>query len=471
MERLIPEKLKALAAVLPVPLYVVGGSVRDFLAGHAREKGDFADWDVCAPLAGDVFAAAAKKCGFSVRAVYANTGTVKLTDEAGTGVEFSSFRSDEYVRGTHTPAAVFFTENILLDAARRDFTCNAVYYDIGARKFVDPLGGMADIAAKRMRTVRESGRVFGEDGLRLLRLARQCGQLGFQADEATLRGARENAALIDDIAAERVFFELDLMLRADEKYGVRDGQYRALRLLDETRVLDRVLPALAAGRGMEQPAAFHAHDVLEHSLRCVLYAPPSVRWAALLHDVGKPFCKLRDGNFHRHPEEGAVLADGIFRRLKAPSRLRERTCELVLLHMYDMRCDTRERKLRRFLSAHFSLLDDLIALKQADWSACKDDLSFAPAALRWRGVLAQMRAEGVPFSLRELQLNGKELLEGGMPAKYVGKVLHALLLHCAADPQDNRADRLRKIAVGICNDLRTADGTRGDAPAAKKEGG
>ena len=110
MERLIPEKLKTLAAVLPVPLYVVGGSVRDFLAGHAREKGDFVDWDVCAPLAGDVFAAAAKKCGFSVRAVYANTGTVKLTDEAGTGVEFSSFRSDKYVRGTHTPAAVFFTE-------------------------------------------------------------------------------------------------------------------------------------------------------------------------------------------------------------------------------------------------------------------------------------------------------------------------------------------------------------------------
>lgn len=469
MEKFIPEKLKNLSSVLSAPLYVVGGSVRDFLAGHAREEGDFSDWDVCAPVPPEAFAAAAEKCGFFVRSVYKNTGTVKLTDEAGTGVEFSSFRSDEYVRGTHAPAAVWFTQDIVLDAKRRDFTCNAVYYDIKNQKFVDPLGGMADIAAKRMRTVRESRRVFGEDGLRLLRLARQCGQLGFRADEETLCGARENASLIRDIVPERIFAELNLMLRADEKYGVKNGQYLALRVLDETRVLDEILPELAAGRGMEQPAAFHAHDVLEHSLRCVLYAPASIRFAALLHDAGKPFCKMRDGNFYLHPEEGAAIADGIFTRLKSPARLKERTRELILWHMYDMRLDVRERKLRRFFVEHFSILDELIALKQADYSACKDDLSPAPAVRRWNALLSRMRSEGAPFSQRELQLTGKALAEQGIPAPYIGRILHALLLHCAADPQDNRADRLQKIAVGVYNDLRAAEGRKGETQGGKSE--
>lgn len=461
MEKFIPEKLKTLSAVLPAPLYVVGGSVRDFLAGHARAEGDFSDWDVCAPVLPETFAAAAEQCGFLVHSVYKNTGTVKLTDPSGTGVEFSPFRSDEYVRGTHTPAAVWFTQDIVLDAKRRDFTCNAVYYDIKNHSFVDPLGGMSDIAAKRMRTVRESGRVFGEDGLRLLRLARQCGQLGFTPDEETLCGARQNAALIRDIVPERIFAELKLMLCADEKYGVGDGHYRALRVLDQTRVLDEILPELAAGRGMEQPAAFHAYDVLEHSLRCVLYAPASVRFAALLHDAGKPFCKHRDGNFYLHPEEGATLSDAILFRLKAPVKLKAQTRELVLWHMYDMLCDVREKKLRRFFAEHASLLDELISLKQADYSACKNDLSPAPTVARWRELLTRMRAENAPFSLRDLRVTGKELLQAGLPAPYAGKVLHALLLHCAAAPQDNRADRLIRIAFGAYNDLKAAEKAKG----------
>ncbi len=458
MQRFIPQNLKKLAEELPVPLYVVGGSVRDFLAGYAREEGAFADWDVCAPMLPEPFAAAAEKNGFAVRSVYKNTGTVKLTDGSGTEIEFASFRSDQYVRGVHAPVSVCFTQDIEADARRRDFTCNAVYFDIRRGEFADPLGGRADIAAKRMRTVRESGKVFGEDGLRLMRLARQCGQIGFRADEETLQGARANAALIRDIVPERIFAELGLILRADEKHGVADGHYRGLHVLDETGVLDEILPELALGRGMEQPAAFHDHDVLEHSLRCALYAPPEIRFAALLHDVGKPFCMRRDGNYYRHAEEGAALSDAILTRLKAPGRLKKQTHALILWHMYDMLCETRERKLRRFFAENFDFLDDLIALKQADYSACKDDLSPAPTVRRWRAVLARMREEKAPLVLRDLQVTGKALLEGGMPAPYVGKVLHGLLLHCAAEPQDNRADRLMKLAKGVYRDILAAEG-------------
>jgi hypothetical protein len=117
-------------------LYVVGGSVRDFLAGLlAREH----DWDICSPLSADEFVSCANACGFTVKAVYRNTGTVKLHDSDGVDYEYSCFRSDKYVRGTHVPVEIFFTEDICLDARRRDFTVNAIYYDIAKDEWETPV--------------------------------------------------------------------------------------------------------------------------------------------------------------------------------------------------------------------------------------------------------------------------------------------------------------------------------------------
>ena len=164
----IAKSLILLAQSLPKPLYVVGGAVRDHLIGF-REK--TTDWDICSPMLAEEFAAIATAHGFTINAVYRNTGTVKLHDYENNEFEFSSFRSDEYVRGEHRPAKIFFTQDMEADARRRDFTCNAVYYCIREGKFYDPLCGERDIREKKMRTVREARRVFGEDGLRLMRLA------------------------------------------------------------------------------------------------------------------------------------------------------------------------------------------------------------------------------------------------------------------------------------------------------------
>lgn len=446
---LIPDSLKKLAKDCPFPVYAVGGSVRDFLSGYARVSGDVTDWDICAPVLPDRFAERARAVGLLVCSVYRNTGTVKLKDSEGHEYEFTSFRSDEYVRGKHTPEQIFFTDDISVDARRRDFTCNAVYYDVAGETFLDSLGGMADIAAKRIRTVREADRVFGEDGLRLLRLARQSAQLGFSPSTETLEGAKRNASLIADITPERIYSELCLLLHADEKYDVTDGAYHGLQILKETGVLGLILPELQAGEGLAQRSDFHAHDVLEHTLRCVRYAPPSIRMAALLHDVGKPFCMERDGNAHAHPEEGERIAREILIRLKAPKKETERICRLVLLHMYDVNLQTGERKVRRFLAENYDLLPDLLALKQADFSACKDDLSPAPVTVKWCSILEKMKIEHVPFSVKELNIGGKELLDTGMPPVFVGKVLSALWLHCVVSPTDNTAERLSRLAVGF----------------------
>lgn len=440
MLKLIPDNLTKLADVCREPLYIVGGSVRDFLCGYPLSAQS--DWDICSPCEETALAEAARRCEFTVRSVYRNTGTVKLTDANGVGYEFTRFRSDKYVRGRHQPSEITFTRDIGTDARRRDFRANAVYYDVKRGEFVDPLGGIDDIKHQILRTVAPAEKVFGEDGLRLMRLCRFAAQTGFSPDGECLEGARRNSALIRDIVPERIYAELVLLLKADVKHGLKDGPYRGLQLLRDTGVLKEILPELALGDGMAQRSDFHKYDVLEHSFRCVLYSPPEIRFAALLHDVGKPFCMLTEGNAYRHPQEGARIAEEIMTRLKAPKKLTEETEKLVLLHMRDYNLQMREGKLRRELVQNAPLLPKLLALKQADYSACKDDLSVAPCVQKWRNVLEKMQREGAPLTLKELAVNGAELQTVGVKQQNTAEALNGLLLYCAEDGSRNRKETL-----------------------------
>ncbi len=447
MKQLLPEKLVELANCCPRPLYVVGGSVRDFLAGYPL--GPHTDWDIASPMTEDEFLAACEKCGTHVRGVYRQTGTVKLEDDEKCGYEFTRFRSDRYVRGVHTPAEIEFTEDIAVDARRRDFCANAVYYDIRQGTFCDPLGGREDIAARTLRTVREAERVFGEDGLRLMRLARIAAETGFSPDAEALAGAKRNAALIRDIAPERIFTELRALLLSDAKHGDSSAPYRGLTILRDTGVLAEILPELAAGEGIHQREDYHVHDVLEHSLLCVQYAPPEIRFAALLHDVGKPFCLARDGNFYAHAEEGARIAEDILSRLKAPRALTRETVRLVRMHMRDFDCKMREAKVRREIRDAGSAFPLLLALKQADFSACKDDLSPAPSAVKWRAVYEKMRAEGVPFTVKELALGGADVQALGVPKERTAEMLKELLDFCLTDGSRNDRAVLTRAVLRI----------------------
>ncbi len=451
MKSILPEKLINFAQTLPYPLYIVGGAVRDFAAGLHSET---ADTDVCAPADVADFAARAEKAGFEIKAEYKNTGTVKFFC-GEEDFEFTCFRSDEYVRGGHRPVATYLTDDINLDARRRDFKCNAVYYDIAAGKFVDPLGGLEDIDNRRISTVAPAKKVFGEDGLRLMRLARISAQTGFLPDAECLQGALANSALIRDVSAERIFAELMLILNADKKYGISMGQYAGLKILKNTGVLQIILPELCAGEGMVQNKKYHKHDVLEHSLRCAAYADERVRFAALLHDIGKPYCLKTAGNFIGHDEEGARIAEEICARLKAPKKLTEETAELVKLHMYDFRCDARENKIRKFIIENVGILDKLLLIKQADYSACTDDFSVAPSVEKFSKIYTAMKSENVPFALKELAVKGNDLIEAGVPAQEVGNTLLQLLTDCAIklckNDREKILTRLKKVYMPTLN--------------------
>ena len=450
MISVIPQNLINLARTLEKPLYVVGGACRDFIAGlNADGK---RDWDICAPLSAEVFRDAALKSGFEVTAVYKNTGTVRLS-AGGEDYEFTSFRTDKYVRGKHSPEEVFFTDDIRLDARRRDFKCNAVYYDIAARKFADPLGGIDDIKNKRVTTVVSADKVFGEDGLRLMRLCRIAAQVGFTPTEECISGALKNRKLIDDIAVERIYAELNAILHADLKYGVEGAQYAGLKLLHKTGVLFRILPELEPAENMQQRKDFHAHDVLEHTLRCVKYATPEIRLAALLHDIGKPYCKINYGKFARHEEEGARIAEEICQRLHVPKREAVRVCRLVRLHMYDLSGEASENKVRKFIVKNLDVYEDLLALKQADFSACKDDLSTAPCVIKWKTVYNKMQNEGVPLTKKQLAAKGDDLIGAGICPDETAKTLDFLLGECAIGNVPNQKERLIAYALARANKL------------------
>lgn len=433
----LSEKLKNLANGCPFPIYVVGGAVRDFIAGLSPSS----DMDICAPVTAEAFAERARAFGFTVDAVYKNTGTVKISC-GGESYEFASFRSDSYVRGEHRPSQTFFTDDIRLDARRRDFKCNAVYYDVAADVFADPLGGIGDITNKRITTVAEAGKVFGEDGLRLMRLARISAQTGFLPTGECIEGARANAGLIRDVAAERIYAELDMILHADEKYGLPLAHYSGLKMLERIGVLGIILPELTAGAGVVQRKDFHKYDVLEHSLRAAAYSDPSIRLAALLHDIGKPYCLETNGNFVGHDEAGAMLAERICERFKVPKKLAVETERLIRLHMYDFRLDAKENKVRKFILENADIFDKFLLIKQADYSACKDDTARAPAVVKFSKIYADMLDCGTPLSLKELAVKGGDMLALGIPAESVGKTLEGLLADCAMKLVENDRQKL-----------------------------
>ncbi len=445
MYKTFSKNLTALAETCPYPLYVVGGRVRDFLAGLSSAE---TDTDICAPAPAEDFAARARGCGFLVTAVYKNTGTAKI-ERDGESYEFTCFRSDKYVRGEHVPSNVCFTKDISLDARRRDFKCNAVYYDIRSREFADPLGGAEDIKGRRITTVADPSKVFGEDGLRLMRLARIAAQTGFEPSAECLAAAAAHRKLIGDVSAERVYAELNLILHADEKYGIPYAHYRGLTILKETGVLNEILPELAAGENMAQRADFHKYDVLEHSLRCAMYADGGVRLAALLHDIGKPYCYKNYGNFHNHEKVGAEIAADVLARLRAPKKLAAEAVRLIETHMYDLRGDARECKVRRFIVANYDIFDKILSLKQADYSACRDDMSEAPSVAKFRAVYKKMRDEGAPFTLGDLKIRGGVLLSLGFAPADVGKTLQKLLDDCATGAAANDKEALSARAVKV----------------------
>ena len=439
-------QIEHLAEIFPVPFYAVGGYVRNFLINKSMSF----DVDLAAPLKSQDAVEYVARAGLKVVAEYDKTGTVVFSD-GKRKYEYTSFRKDEYSGGGHSPEKTTFTDDIFADALRRDFKCNAVYYDIKKCETVDPLGGVSDIKNKILDTTGSPITVFSHDGLRLMRLARFAGELNFTPTEDVIAGARKYSANINDVAKERVLDELKKILVADKKYPFSDayGHYTALKILDETRVLDEIIPELAAGRGINQRKDFHNYDVLEHSLKTVLYADRKIRLAALIHDVGKPVCYAEKGNFIGHDKRGEEIVREIAARLKFDNKEKEKATFLAGHHMVDLDLNMRESKIRLFIVENLKYFPDLMLLKQADFSAGKDDLSPAPSVVKWRKIFDEMKAENLPFTVKELDITAQDLINMGFIKERLGLALKTLLKKAVSGEVKNEKAALIKAAAKL----------------------
>ena len=178
-----------------------------------------------------------------------------------------------------------------------------------------------------------------------------------------------------------------------------------------------------------------------------MYADGQIRLAALLHDIGKPYCKQTQGTYHNHENESARIAGEVCTRLKVPKKLTAEVVRLCATHMYDMRCDARENKIRKFIVRNSDILEKLLLLKQAAYTACRDDFAEAPCVAKWKGIYENMLRDGAPLYLKDLAIKGDELAAAGIPNEKIGKVLSLLLSDAAIWPQTNKKQKLLKRAL------------------------
>jgi len=415
------DSLDLLQKSVSAPLYLVGGAVRNDLLGLPRS-----DVDLCGSLSPERLAQESDGL-FTVREVNPRVGTVKLM-RGGESFEYTAFRRDSYPLGSgrHTPSEVIFVSTPEEDAFRRDFTVNALYKRLTDGAILDPTGGLDDLKNRVLRTTREPEKVFSEDGLRLLRLVRFAAELGFSIEQNTLAAAKKFSSLLSDISVERKREELNRILVADKKYGVEGAVLRAFSLLREIGLYPYFLPELEEGIGVAQPSKYHLYDVYEHIIHTVAAAPPHLRLAALLHDVGKPLCYRRDGNFYYHSIESAEMTRKILKRLRYSNEIVERTAEIVRWHMFDFNGQASENKKRRFVQKEWVLLEDIVLLKQAD-SIGTGLFTENPFAEYLLALKEKMKEENVPLTIKDLPVGGADLETVGIEPRFRAEVLRTLL--------------------------------------------
>lgn len=416
--------------------YAVGGCVRDACLGRNSH-----DYDLCT----GALPAQTEAVFRDFRLVLAGEkhGTVTVITEDGP-VEITTFRTEGGYRDNRHPDWVKFVPDIQGDLARRDFTVNAMAYS-PTRGFADPFGGREDLRNHVLRAVGDPEARFREDSLRILRGVRFAARFGLTPEEHTMQAMLSQAGLMENLARERVFEELcKLLLVAKAEDITRFAP-----------ILAAVIPELAPMIGFDQRSPHHAYDLITHTAHVVEGVPPTLplRWAALLHDTGKVKTFTLDatgrGHFYGHAKDSAAIADDILRRLKAPTALREEVVPLIGRHMTRLQPD--RKLLRRQVSKYgFPMVEAQLALQQADMGSkgtVEDDGSAVFAEVRQ--LLADLKAEDACLSLKDLAVNGNDLMALGFQGRAIGACLNRLLELVVEERLPNKKEALLAFAAGI----------------------
>ncbi len=428
--------------------YLVGGTVRDVLMG--RPGGTLID------VATDRLPAEVTELFPRVEPLGLEHGTVLVVLD-GLGLECTTFRREGGYRDARHPDHVEFTRDLAQDLARRDFTVNALAFDPVSGVLVDEHGGVSDLARGCLRTVGDPLDRFREDALRPVRAARLAAALGLElapATRAALGGVADRARLV---AVERVREELVKLMQAPRPSV-------GLELLREAGLMELWMPELARCRGVPQNR-WHAYDVYDHSLATCDHAPagkPAVRWAALLHDLGKPDTRVErrgEGTFYGHQSVGADLADRLLERLRFPNDLRAEIVHLVREHMFDYRPQWSDAALRRWVRrVGPECVADLFDLRIADALGNGLRTGFPAQLEAMRERIERLLAASHALTIKALAVDGRDVMRmlEIPPGPAVGEALETLLQEVLDHPERNR----RELLLARLEEWRAARGAR-----------
>ena len=412
--------------------YAVGGCVRDWLLGLEPQ-----DFDLCTSALPEQMQQVFGHRELVLAGV--KHGTVGVIFPEGV-VEITTYRTEGGYTDSRHPDWVRFVDRVEEDLARRDFTVNAMAWS-PSRGLQDPFGGAQDLEKGILRTVGKPAERFQEDALRILRGARFAARYRLQPEEQTLEAMLSLTPLMDSLARERVYSELcKLLLWAEHE-----------DLLRYEPIVTQVIPELKPTVGFDQHSCHHAYDLYTHIAHVTASVPKELplRWAALLHDVGKPNTFTLDaqgeGHFYGHAQESAELANEILLRLKAPTALREQVVALVEQHMTWLQ--PQRNLLRRRLSRMGQQpLLMLLQLQEAD-TGSKGTETADEHFCQLRAIIDGLLEEQSCLTLKDLAVNGNDLMALCIPAgKELGQCLQRLLEAVLDETLPNEKEALLEAA-------------------------
>lgn len=410
--------------------WAVGGAVRDLLAGKNPLNWDFTTnakpEEILKIFSKGFYDNIFGTVGIQVEHLAEQFNIKVSRDFAKEVVEITTYRTEHKYYDRRRPSKVEWGGSLEEDLKRRDFTINAIAAD--GKKIIDPYNGQKDLEEKLIRAVGEPNARFKEDALRMMRAVRLATELEFLIEEKTRKAIANDADLLSDIANERIRDELLKILAS--RYPA-DG----ILLLRHAKLLKVILPELEQCFGVPQksPKRHHIFDVGTHSIESLRHCPsknPIVRFAALIHDLGKRGTFHKDKSelitFYNHEIVGTKLARNIVKRLRISKKDSIKIIKLVRWHQFSINEKQTDKALRRFIRrVEVENLQDMIDLRIGD------RLGGGARETSWRFELFKKRLEEVqviPFTVCDLKIDGNDVMKilNIKPGKKVGEVLDKL---------------------------------------------
>jgi tRNA nucleotidyltransferase (CCA-adding enzyme) len=445
----IPEEVKNISRVLSsthFENYIVGGSVRDLLLGIKPK-----DWDLTTNAKPE-----------EIEPLFENTfyeneyGTVGIVnenpkDETLRVIEVTPFRIESGYSDYRRPDKVEWGKTVEEDLKRRDFTINAIAYELETGRIIDPFLGQKDIEKQLIKTVGDPNERFSEDALRMLRAIRLASTLGFAIESETQNAIEKNKELLKHISKERIRDEF-------VKIIMSPSPALALETARRLGVLEYISPELLKGYGVEQNQA-HAYTVWEHLLRSLEHAvkkdfPLHVRIAALMHDIAKPHTRKWINNqwtFYGHEVVGAKIAKNILNDLKFPKEIVDKVTKLIRWHMFFS--DTEEITLsavrRMVRNVTPELIWDLMNVRAADRIGTGRPKESPYRLRKYHAMIDEVMRD--PISVKQLKVNGEDIMKltGTTGGPHIGYILEILLSEVLDDPALNEEKYLKKKVLEL----------------------